>query len=96
MLTELQPRVDVDCAWVQRLTVQYDESLSNFASNFNLCRYAEASADASRDALFAYGDVCGALGVAEAATAAAVAAAPRLLEARARAASAAFAAAAPR
>jgi len=36
-LTPVRPRVDR--AWFQRLKLDYDEPLSNFAFNFNLRRY---------------------------------------------------------
>jgi len=42
-LTASKPVLKVQCLWFQRLKLQYDELLSNFAFNFNLRRYIKAA-----------------------------------------------------
>jgi hypothetical protein len=37
----------LDRAWIQRVKLKYDESLSSFAYNFNMRRYTKAAADAA-------------------------------------------------
>jgi hypothetical protein len=46
----LKPVLRLQSAWIQRLKLEYDEPLSNFAFDFKLCRYIAANLSGLRTA----------------------------------------------